>query len=159
MRKTSGCFRSYVVTTILLSLLSVLICKAVFAQEVKQPEISDYFSLRELTCSDMDKELIRKLLALRIATNRKIYIHSGYRKGDRGMHGKKKAFDIHIDGMSIFDQYIAAEKIGFGGIGVYPYWNNPGLHIDVRKDHKRWGRDCRGNYVALTSRFIKNICK
>ncbi len=30
--------------------------------------------------------------------------------------------------------YRIARQVGFHGIGLYPHWNNPGLHLDMRKD-------------------------
>ena len=48
----------------------------------------------------------------------------------------------------------------FKGIGVYPNWNNPGLHIDMRRTEARWG--CWNNktpnvYVPLDSVFWKRF--
>ncbi len=119
--------------------------------------INSYFSDTELTCNDMNSELIERLYRLRRYIDREIIIHSGYRKGDSGQHGKKKAFDIHIEGLNVIDQYLIAERFGFNGIGVYPYWNNPGLHIDVRNQHARWGRNKAGMYVKLDQIFLKEI--
>ena len=125
-----------------------------YAGELNTPCISDHFTLKELTCPDMDKQLLCKLLKLRTLVNKRIFIHSGFRQNDPGMHGKKKAFDIHIEGLSIKDQYLAAEEIGFGGIGVYPHWNRPGLHIDVRKKHLRWITNKKGRYFYTNKKDL-----
>ena len=84
------------------------------------------------------------------------YSTSGHSKNS--MHYEGKAVDFHIKGMSLVDQYLAAEKIGlFNGIGVYPFWNNPGLHIDIRTKPARWGRNAAGVLCALNAKFI-NTC-
>jgi uncharacterized protein YcbK (DUF882 family) len=71
------------------------------------------------------------------------------------MHYVGKAADIHIVGMSLIDAYLAVEKLGlFNGVGLYPFWNNPGLHVDLRQKPARWGRNAAGIYVALNDKFI-----
>jgi hypothetical protein len=57
--------------------------------------------------------------------------------------------------MSLVDAYLAVEKLGlFNGVGLYPFWNNPGLHVDLRQKPARWGRNAAGIYVALNDKFI-----
>ncbi len=108
----------------------------------------------------MSPELIYALDALRAKVGHPFIVHSSYRKGDEGTHGKGLAVDGHFDGVPLIDQFLAAEKsLLFGGIGLYPYWNNPGIHLDVRKTTKekggaRWGRNAAGVYVALDSKFL-----
>ncbi len=36
------------------------------------------------------------------------------------------------------------------GLGIYPYWNTPGFHLDVRGTKARWGRDKDGKYVSYS---------
>ena len=108
----------------------------------------------------MSPVLIYALDALRAKVGRKFIVHSSYRKGDEGTHGKGLAVDGHFDGVPLVDQFLAAEKsLLFGGIGLYPYWNNPGIHLDVRRVTKekggaRWGRNAAGVYVALDAKFL-----
>ena len=103
--------------------------------------------------------LVIALDALREAVNKPIVLHYAYAtKGhsENSMHYIGKAADIHIVGMSLIDQYLAAEKLGlFNGIGVYLDWNNPGLHLDIRQKPARWGRNVSGHYVALNDKFVK----
>ena len=105
-------------------------------------------------------ELIYALYALRVKVGRPFIVHSSYRGGDEGTHGKGLAVDGHFEDVSLVDQFLAAEKsLLFGGIGLYPYWNRPGLHLDVRATTKekggaRWGRNAAGVYVALDSKFL-----
>ena len=108
----------------------------------------------------MNPELIYALDALRAKVGARFNVHSSYRAGDEGTHGKGLAVDGHFVGVSLIDQFLAAEKsLLFGGIGLYPYWNNPGIHLDVRKNTKekggaRWGRNAAGVYVALDAKFL-----
>lgn len=108
----------------------------------------------------MEPLLIHCLDRLREIVKQPIIVHSSYRVGDTGTHGRGEAVDIHIKGLNVVEQFLIAEKTRlFSGIGVYPFWNNPGLHLDVRelKAHeigKRWARNARGIYVALDSKFL-----
>lgn len=110
---------------------------------------------------EMDAQLIYRIDKLRVQANRPIRINDHFRPGDKGQHGLGKAVDIVIMGMSLLDQYLLAEKSGlFTGIGLYPYWNTPGIHLDVRdvklgEPGARWGRNAAGVYVALNAKFIQ----
>lgn len=82
----------------------------------------------------MDIELVRELDALRAYTGRRIVIHCGYeaREG-KGYHPRGQAADIHIEDLSLMDAFLSASRFKrFRGIGVYPWWNSPGLHVDTR---------------------------
>lgn len=105
----------------------------------------------------MSEELIIALDALREYVDKPIIIHSDYRPGDSGQHGKGLAVDIHIKNMHVIDQFLCAERMGlFKGIGVYPRWNNPGLHLDVREGKSaRWGCWQSPIYVPLDMPFFK----
>lgn len=111
----------------------------------------------------LNPALVYALDALRAMTGRKITINNAYRAGDDKEHGKGNAADIVIEGLSVIDQLIAAERTRlFTGIGIYPYWNKPGLHVDVRDlkpgEHgARWARNEKGVYVALDWAFIKTL--
>ena len=123
-----------------------------------------YFKRSEFQHADkLDPLLIYSLDALRHAAGKSIKINSDYRDGDPGQHGQGKAADIVISGLSVVDQFLLAEKTRlFSGIGIYPFWNMPGIHVDIRelRPHEqgaRWARDAAGIYVPLTWKFIKNI--
>ncbi len=108
-----------------------------------------------------DHNLIRVPLVywldkLRDIAGRPIVVYCGYEERDRGFHPRGVAVDFHIKGMSLVDQFLLATKLPFNGVGVYPFWNRPGLHCDVRsladdgiKDF--WMRDKHGNYKNLDS--------
>lgn len=107
--------------------------------------------------------LLQKLDEFREFVGKPIIIHSDFRPGDKGQHGKARAVDIHIKGMHVIDQFLCAEKFGkFTGIGVYPNWNNPGLHLDIRhldegEPFHRWGCWTSPIYVPLDMPFFRKI--
>jgi len=107
--------------------------------------------------------LVYSLDALREFTGRAIIINNAYRPDDPGTHGNGDAADVVIVGLSVIDQFLMAERTRlFSGIGVYPFWNRPGLHLDVRslQPHQhgpRWGRNAAGIYVALNWEFLRKI--
>ena len=110
----------------------------------------------------MNPLLIYSLDALRELAGSVIIVNSGYRPNDPGStHGNGDAADIVITGLSVIDQFLLAEKTRlFSGIGMYPFWNRPGLHLDVRplranQHGPRWGRNAAGVYVELDEKFFK----
>jgi hypothetical protein len=55
--------------------------------------------------------------------------------------------DIALDRLFYFAHtFQSSEGETFGAIGAYPFWNNPGLHIDMREDRVYWYRDAKGKY-------------
>lgn len=111
----------------------------------------------------IDPLLVYSLDALRDFVKRPIRINSAYRPGDDGQHGLGKAADIVIAGLGCIDAFFVAERTRlFTGIGVYPFWHLPGIHVDVRdlkaNEHgARWGRNKDGVYVALDFKFVKSF--
>lgn len=104
--------------------------------------LSKNFILSEFACKDgsktitVDCELIDKLQQLRDATGKPVVISSGYRtatynKKCKGIptshHLTGKAADIKITGMTPLQVALAADKVGFKGVGVYPTFT----HVDV----------------------------
>ena len=92
-----------------------------------------------------------------------IVIHCGYEAGghsENSYHYKGMAVDCHAKDLPLADFYFAATRFGFHGIGVYPWWNNPGLHLDIRPSHPFtgrafWGSTAAGEYCALDSKFLE----
>ena len=110
----------------------------------------------------MNPLLIYSLDVLGELAGSTIIVNSGYRPNDPGStHRNGDAADIVITGLSVIDQFLLAEKTRlFSGIGVYPFWNRPGLHLDVRplranQHGPRWGRNAAGVYVGLDEKFFK----
>lgn len=82
---------------------------------------------------------------------------SGHTSGSHHYHGR--AVDLHLAGMSVVDQFLLAERLGFfGGIGVYPTWNNPGLHLDLGGRGRRWIFDGK-EYIPLTWENLIRTCQ
>jgi hypothetical protein len=61
-----------------------------------------------------------------------------------------KACDFHFKTpATLREQWEILESYHPGGLGMYPDWNNPGFHLDVRLgDDKRWKREA-GKYIYL----------
>ena len=116
------------------------------------------FTAKEFNSDDMSKPLVLGLQQVRDYTGRKIKIKSGYRAGDKGLHGLKMAADISIEGLHVVDQFLIIVRFNiFTGIGIYPNWNEPGLHVDVRHKSARWGSLKPKEYVELNLDFFKKI--
>lgn len=111
-------------------------------------KISENFKLYEFECKGsglvkLDPVLLSKLQALRTRLGKPIVITSGYRSVE---HNKKvggspnsqhllgKAADIQVSGMTPAQVAAEAEKIGFGGIGIYKTF----VHVDTRATRTRW---------------------
>ena len=109
----------------------------------------------------MNLELIQALDRLRKYVGRKIIIHCGYDDRPTGWHPKGRAVDLHIDGLHPMEQAIAAARFReFTGMGVYLWWNNPGLHLDNRplkfgEARALWGSTARQAYVAFDLAFFQ----
>ena len=131
-----------------------------------------YFSPEKDNFGDpfmMRPEIFYPLDRLRKYVGQPIVVHCGYeQRKTGGYHPLGLAVDIHIVDMHVVDQFIAASRFDeFNGIGVYPYWNNPGLHLDARpKERRLWpdarwgcikGEGGRNVYVPLTWDFLKEI--
>jgi len=107
-------------------------------------------------------ELLMKLDALREFCGNPIIIHCGYATeghSQSSQHYLGKAADFHIEGVSLINQYLLAERFNFAGIGLYPDWKNPGLHCDVRskqKPYNRWAR-VEGRYVFLNDSTLRGL--
>lgn len=109
----------------------------------------------------MHYELIQELQRLRLYVDRKIIIHCGYDDRSSGWHPKGRAVDLHIEGLHPMEQFIAAGRFrGFTGLGVYLWWNHPGLHLDNRplpfhQPRAVWGSTSQGVYVPFDTDFFK----
>jgi len=110
----------------------------------------------------MNSELMFALEALRGFVSKPIMIHCGYEERPKktSQHNFGRAVDLHIFGLSLWDQFNVAQRFrSFRGIGVYPWWNNPGLHLDTRPLGKyepiaTWGSTAPNRYVKITKQFM-----
>ncbi len=81
----------------------------------------------------MSFSLVAELDSLRDYVGQPIVIHRGYdAAARRSQHSHGLAADLHIVGMPLVEAFLAASRFSFMGIGVYPWWHNPGLHLDMR---------------------------
>lgn len=122
-----------------------------------------YFKKSEFNNPDlMQRSTVFLIDEFREFVGASIIINDDARIGSgKSQHYFGKAVDIVIVGLNVLDQYLMAEKFGkFKGIGIYPHWNRPGLHLDNRGgDPGRWlaykSDDGKQRYTALNSENIK----
>lgn len=126
----------------------------------------------------IEKAVIFLLDRMRENMGQSIIIHCAYDSSGHStnsQHYLGRAVDLHIQNVPLIDQYLLAERYGWRGIGVYTDWNNPGLHLDLRRvgDYSddytlyrgaRWGRQNKWQdgvikpvYVALDTEFFKHV--
>lgn len=108
----------------------------------------------------MDANLIFELDRLRKYLAKPIVIHCGFEPRPEGYHPLGMAVDCHVPGLHPMEFYIAATRFAFGGVGVYLWWNSPGLHLDKRiirtgMQKSVWGSIAPKEYVALDVNFFK----
>jgi len=109
----------------------------------------------------MDFRLLKTLDRLRAFVGHPCIIHCGTQgqHSPNSLHYQGLAVDCHFVNVSLIDQWLAAERFSeFTGIGLYPEWQNPGLHLDIRKTNirTRWIR-IGGLYRFLDSVVLKKV--
>jgi len=114
----------------------------------------------------IDYWLVVELEGLRKFIGKPIIIHCGTqgKHTPNSYHYAGLAVDCHTEGISLLEFYLASERFNFGGIGIYPWWNNPGLHLDIRpvwpgKPRSRWGCIERGKYIPFDKDFLKSLIR
>lgn len=97
------------------------------------------------------------------------YVHEGFAYAghtENSQHYLGLAIDLHFekDGevVPLFDQFILSIRFDWNGLGLYPFWDHPGLHCDMRQEGKLkeaalWWKDSDQVYKALNSRFLDRI--
>lgn len=90
----------------------------------------------------------------------KFIVHCGYDLSghmDKSLHHTADAVDYHvIDGRPFPTQILVMEGLLLDfqvshrvGLGIYPCWNNPGFHLEIRERAPRWGYVPElGGYIA-----------
>lgn len=112
-------------------------------------KLSEHFEHEEFLCpccgaGKVNMGLIFKLEELRHELgDLPVSITSGYRclihnkdvgGAENSQHLLGTAADIKVKGKTPQEIAAAAEKVGFGGIGIYSSW----VHVDVREGKARW---------------------
>jgi uncharacterized protein YcbK (DUF882 family) len=124
-------------------------------------KVSKNFMLSEFQCKDgselvkLDENLLDKLQQLRDMVG-PVQIVSAYRTPEynkkvggapKSQHVEGKAADIKVKGMTPLQVAMAAEKVGFTGIGVYTHDGNSFTHVDVRASKSYW-KDAAGHKLV-----------
>jgi len=112
--------------------------------------------------NQIEQELLFRLDIFRAFVGKPVLIHAAWAADGHAAdsaHYRGEAVDCHVQGLSLIDSWIQAERFGWGGIGLYPLWANSGLHLDVRsrgpnQAEARWWRDAAGTYQNLTSNAV-----
>lgn len=111
----------------------------------------------------LDSRLIYALDEFRETIRSPIHIHTAYRERSDfadSQHPHGRAVDVCAKGLPLLDFWLAAERHPvFTGIGLYPFWSHPGLHLDIRLAlvRARWWRDMQGRYLPVTGRSLLEI--
>ncbi len=110
----------------------------------------------------MDDLLLKHLDLLRDFAGFPFEVHCGYETSGHATnsyHYQGLAVDGHFEGLSLVEQFLFAIQFQFNGIGIYPYWNKPGLHLDIRPGPRRamWLRTREGHYKNLTIDDIEKL--
>lgn len=143
---------------------------------VTSPNRLDWEGVRHFTPEEwttnpgmVSKELVMMVDQLREDCGHPIIIHVAWEPTgheENSEHYLGLAVDLHIVDMPLFEQWVWAEQYAFRGIGLYPYWNNPGLHVDIRRTPRargyRWWRDQDGVYKAVNKQLyrilVEEVC-
>lgn len=124
-------------------------------QEFDHPEMMD---TRVLTM--LDAMVIEET---RLKPGLKFIVHSDYRPGDPKEHGRGRAVDGHFEMhgfvLPVIEQFIMAARYQWSGIGLYPYWNYPGIHVDLMPltllaRRRLWWKDDNGAYRRIEDYLI-----
>ena len=92
-------------------------------------------------------------------------INSDFRDDDKGQHGLGKAIDLVFyfrtpGDVNVIEQFVFALRFNWSGIGFYPYWFIPGIHVDTRELNKPykalWWRGKDRKYYA-GDEFMNNL--
>lgn len=124
--------------------------------------------------SKMNGLLLLLMYAIRLIAGLAIIIHCAYEKSghaEKSQHGLANAVDFNlVTALPFYAQILLVEKILRGlqlwdriGIGIYPAWNTPGFHLDVRGTHAEWGwigeKDKKGNKVYVSYEAAKEYAQ
>lgn len=125
-----------------------------------------FFTAKEFPAPEMmEQEVVFLLDAMRATAGKPFVVHASYATSGHGPnseHGRGTAIDGHFAGLGVIEQYLLAEHFNPAGLGFYPYWNSPGIHVDTRRlaayeKGSRWWLDERGVYLPITVGCFKRF--
>lgn len=98
---------------------------------------------------EVDPILLMVLFMLRREIGKPFSIHNAYdppgTHSDKSYHYIGEAVDFHIIGLTLLEASATIEKVlkelklwDKVGLGIYPDWNKPGFHLDIRGYKARW---------------------
>jgi len=109
----------------------------------------------------MDVRLLHNLDAIRDELHRGININCAYESSghsSKSTHYLGMAADFYVTDtcpQELYTLYCFFLDNWYGGVGVYPYWNKPGFHLDIGPNYRTWTRDKNGIYL-YDSKEIKD---
>jgi len=126
-----------------------------------------YFSPKENwgNPKEMNFSLLKKLDSLRELIGTPIYINKAWadrKKGEhapRSLHYEGKAVDCCAPRLSLLKFFLLALRFDFGGVGIYPFWRRPGLHLDVREGQAFWWRNESGYYLPFNHQLVEILSR
>ena len=113
----------------------------------------------------MDHDFLMELESYRRYVGRKIHIHCGWEKRKKFSYHDTipcPAADLHVEGLHPVEMFLTASRFKFTGVGVYPWWHNPGIHLDMRplkigQNRAMWGSTAAWVYVRLDRDFLFGV--
>ncbi len=110
----------------------------------------------------LDRVLIGVADKIRKFARRRFKIHCGWEPRAKGYHPRGMALDGHLEGLHPVEQFEIATRFDqLNGVGLYTWWRNPGIHIDVRHLTYRLNYDSRwislrkGEYLPVTAENMR----
>lgn len=108
----------------------------------------------------MDSRLLWNLDQVRKELVRKISVHCGFEvsgHAPNSFHKLGMSVDFHVENTEpeeLYDLYRYFLMVWHGGVGVYPFWNHVGFHLDIGPD-RTWVRDKDGKYYSDSDKIIE----
>jgi hypothetical protein len=104
-------------------------------------------------------DFLREVTGVPIDVN-EAYATDGHQDDPPSFHYSGMAADIVIRHYSLEEMFQWAILCGFTGVGIYPHWNTPGIHVDIRPIVDRvatWMRNEHGAAVAIPRHYEKYL--
>lgn len=113
--------------------------------------------IERLNPLEMNPEFVDVLDEFARALEKPIVINQGASLGGHNPRSKHydrpaMAVDFYVKDIDLDDLFFLAvnfkshKGLTFNGIGAYPFWNTPGLHVDAREKPVYWYRDEQKKY-------------